>query len=151
MKDGEKGREKEKGWEHRMKAGKWRKTRKKQRKEMPKSGEEVLVRRKERVQSQRVRVEAQHQTKKKKKHKKQSLACSGFREWTGCYHPLHYTSGGLQHKLLCTSPPSETLWYGSQLRGHSEVATAARIQGNMVIGWKDLTEFTDGEREVLNS
>ena len=37
---------------------------------MPKSGEEVLVRRKERVQSQRVRVEAQHQTKKKKKTQK---------------------------------------------------------------------------------
>ena len=46
-----------------------------------------------RVQSQRIRVEAQHP-------KKESLGCSGFREWTGSYHPLHNTSGRLPHKLL---------------------------------------------------
>ena len=44
-----------------------KKDKKKQRKEMPKSEEEALIRRKERVQSQRMRVETQHQNKTNKK------------------------------------------------------------------------------------
>lgn len=44
-----------------------KKDKKKQRKEMPKSEEEALIRRKERVQSQRIGVETQHQNKTNKK------------------------------------------------------------------------------------
>ena len=72
---------------------------KKQRKEIPKSEEEALIRRKERVQSQRIRVEAQHQKKKRAQavvgsENEQALIthCTTLQEGFSINYYLHVTA-----------------------------------------------------------